>query len=63
MTMMAMSSMKILCLKILVSAGQKFPETVSAILKRLQLYSRGMTGWGKDHAGVAPLSPVKLNIY
>ena len=32
-----------------VSAGQKFPEEVTAILERL--YRRGMTGWGKDHAG------------
>ena len=52
MAMMAKSSMKIRCLKILVSAEQKFPETVSATLERL-LYSRGMTGWGKDHASVA----------
>ena len=46
----ATSMTEISCMKILkVSAGQKFPETVSALLERL-LYSRGMTGWGEDHA-------------
>ena len=31
------------------STGLKFPNEVTAILERL--YSRGMTGWGKDHTG------------
>ena len=31
-----------------VSGGQKFPKETMAILERL--YSKGLTGWGKDHA-------------
>ena len=37
------------CHKNEICSGQKFPEEVAAILQGL--YNRGMTGWGKVHAG------------